>query len=407
MDNYRLGIDNQRSEHYPRFSPDEYNRRQTEVREMMRKEDVNALLIHGNSTNLHYLTNYHRSSSYLLFFADPAEPMTLFLKLSNHVQNAREISVVDDLRLLLPDPAAKIADRIRGSVPTDGTIGIVGHSPRYEYSIPYDHYRALNNELSNEFIGITGSYTNLMAIKSDEEIERIKRAASLTDAGLSSIIERADEGVREEELAAAFKRAYERKGGESAVSFLSSAPMTDPDPGEGVVWKVPSKRPLKKGDVINLEFGAGYWGYSTQIHRSIAIGSEPSDKYRDLFDIAKEAYDGILNAVTPGNTARDVYEALSPIEQSPFKLYDVAIHGGGNGYFPPFVGTEGSNYWPGDEDPITANWEFEENMVIVIQPNVVTEDERYGLQLGTTVVVRDDGVEDLHNSPAIFEHVSV
>lgn len=168
------------------------------------------------------------------------------------MQNASEISVVDDLRLLLPDPPAKIVDRIRGSVPADGTVGVVGHSPRYDYSIPYGHYRALDDALSQEFVGATDAFTRLQAVKSDEEIERVERAAELTDDGLEAVVERVEEGVMEAELAAAFRHAYHREGGESAVSFLSSAPMTDPEPDEGVVWKVPSQRPIEVGDVVNL-----------------------------------------------------------------------------------------------------------------------------------------------------------
>ncbi|MFB6129870.1 MAG: M24 family metallopeptidase [Salinigranum sp.] len=402
MSDYRLGVENSRTEHYPRFSEAEFERRWGAMRETMREEGLDVLLVHGDSTNVRYLTNYYRPESYVLFFADPDEPTTLFTKLSNHVQNVREISVVEDIRLLLPDPAAKIADRIREALGDGGTVGIVGHSPRYDYSISYGHYRALDERLAQDLVGATAAFTAVHRVKSDEEIDRIREAARLTDLGLSALVDRVEPGVREYELAAAFKSAYLAEGGETAVSFLSSAPMTDPEMGVGMPWKRPSDRKIEEGDVVNMEFGAGYWGYSTQIHRSIAVGRDPSPRYRELFDVAAEAYENVLDAIEPGNTARDVADALRPIEESPHKLYDVALHGGGNGYVPPFVGTADSTYWPGGDDPITADWTFEENQVLVVQPNVVTEDERHGLQFGTTVVVTDGGAENLHEFPAEF-----
>ena len=405
MSGYRLGIENSRIQHYPRFSEEEFDRRWSRVREMMRDEGLDVLLVHGDSTNIRYLTNYHRPSAYVVFFADPTVEPTLFIKLSNHVQNVREISVIDDLRLLLPNPAEKIADRIAESAPANGTVGIVGNSPRYDYSISYGHYQQLDERLSQDLVGATAPYTTMHRIESDEEIERVRRAGELTDRGMEALVERAEPGVREYELVAAFQSANFDGGGQGSVEFLSSAPMSDAEPGEGIPWKRPSKRRLSEGDIVNMEIGASYWGYSTQIHRSIAVGSEPTDTYQDMFSVVSEAYDAMLEALEPGATAADLHEATRPIEESGHKLYDVALHGGGHGYVPPFIGTADSNYWPGGDDEITANWEFEENQVVVIQPNVVSEDERYGLQFGTSVVITEDGAENLHEFPAEFVQV--
>ena len=48
---------------------------------------------------------------------------------------------------------------------------------------------------------------------------------------------------------------------------------------------------------------------------------------------------------------------------------------------------------------------FEKNMVIVIQPNPITPDERMGLQLGALTLVTDQGAECLHQVP--FEPIIV
>ena len=41
-------------------------------------------------------------------------------------------------------------------------------------------------------------------------------------------------------------------------------------------------------------------------------------------------------------------------------------------------------------------------MTLVIQPNVITEDERMGVQVGELVRVTRDGVESLHRYPLSF-----
>jgi hypothetical protein len=41
-------------------------------------------------------------------------------------------------------------------------------------------------------------------------------------------------------------------------------------------------------------------------------------------------------------------------------------------------------------------------MTVVIQPNVVTDDERMGVQVGELVRVTHTGIESLHHSPMRF-----
>jgi hypothetical protein len=45
---------------------------------------------------------------------------------------------------------------------------------------------------------------------------------------------------------------------------------------------------------------------------------------------------------------------------------------------------------------------FRENMTIVFQPNIITEDERMGVQVGELLRVTRAGVESLHRYPMRF-----
>lgn len=60
---------------------------------------------------------------------------------------------------------------------------------------------------------------------------------------------------------------------------------------------------------------------------------------------------------------------------------------------------------PGAPDGLTESWRFAENMDVTVQPNVTTADQRYGLQSGVTVVVRDGPPEVLHDVPVSFLRV--
>ena len=89
---------------YPRFSDAELARRFGQVRELLAREGVEALLLHGGPSSpgpVHYLSGYLPiRPAWLLFALDG--PSTLFLHFHNHVPNARAVGVVEDVRCYWP-----------------------------------------------------------------------------------------------------------------------------------------------------------------------------------------------------------------------------------------------------------------------------------------------------------------
>jgi Xaa-Pro aminopeptidase len=146
--------------------------------------------------------------------------------------------------------------------------------------------------------------------------------------------------------------------------------------------------------VIITEFSASYWGYTGQIHRPIFVGAEPAPAWRRLFDVAREAYDGMAETIRHGATDADAIRAAEPIRAAGYDIYDDLVHGYGVDITAPLIDREQFAQPP--EEPGAT---FERGMAVVIQPNPITPDERMGLQLGALTVVRDTGAESLHSVP--------
>ena len=86
------------------------------------------------------------------------------------------------------------------------------------------------------------------------------------------------------------------------------------------------------------------------------------------------------------------------IEANGFTTYDDLVHGYGGGYFQPILGSKSR---PAGHPPTLV---LEENMCMVVQPNVITKDEKAGVQFGQCVRVTKTGFESLHNMPtAMFK----
>ena len=69
------------------------------------------------------------------------------------------------------------------------------------------------------------------------------------------------------------------------------------------------------------------------------------------------------------------------------------MHGYGIGLLPPWIRTRQTTHGRDDD------WIFEAGQTIVIQPNVITQDETAGVQVGELCVVTDDGAVSLHSFP--------
>jgi len=312
---------------YRRFDDAEYERRWGRLRDALDERDLDALLVYADggfaAHNVAYLSNYAPSfATYLVAFADPDEPATLFVGLNNHLQDAAERAVVDDCRVLLPEPGRRVADRLRAAGVS--RVGIAGYDARYDLSLPHGHYRTVETRLDAELVDATVPYARLLATKGEAELDRIRRAADLLDDAMAALERAAEPGRSERELRDALREGVADSEGRVTTTFLSTAPMAGAQSGEPLPWKrQPASRTVDRGDVITTEVSAAVGGYASQIHRPYAVGRPPTEAYRDLYAVAAETYGAIIDAVAPGATTDDVADALAPIRESAFEGYDV------------------------------------------------------------------------------------
>jgi Xaa-Pro dipeptidase len=366
-------------------------------RALMAERDVDVLLVFGNSgVNRHNNVNPFWLTQYLDMHHNyaivPREGgVELFVGLVNHVPNAREEADAARVDWGGYQPGETVAARLREL--GVGRVGLVGVAATWNVGMPYAHYLALHDF---ETVDVTREFAALRAIKSAEEIERLRAAAELTDLAILAARDAAKPGVSELELVAEAEHAYRRRGGAVRITFLRSMPMDAPTgclPAQN-----PTGRRLERGDVVLTEFSASLGAYSGQVHRPIFVGAEPSDEWQRLFDVAKEAYDRIATALRSGSTEGDAVRAAAVIGEAGYAIYDDLIHGYGTDYGPPLVDRTCVGYWRTDEEPPPGRT-IERDTAVVIQPNPITPDERMGLQLGALTIVRDDGAECLHTLP--------
>jgi Xaa-Pro aminopeptidase len=388
-----------------RFSPEEMARRYRLVRGLMERLELEALVLFGNSgVNRHNNVNPFWLSQYLdlhhCYLVVPrAEDLdsALYVGLANHVPNAREVSDVPIVEWGGYEAGETVADRLTAIGATRGRAGLVGVNHIWSMGMPWQHYARLREQLPElELVDVTADYAKLRTVASEEEIERLRGAATLTDLAILTLQHEATPGTSELELAAIAEDAYRRRGGHVRITFLRSMPMHAPN--GCVPSQNPGTRRLERGDVIITELSASLDGYSGQIHRPVFVCTEPTEAWQRLFDVAKEAYDRVASGLRPGSTEGDAIRNAAVIGDAGYAIYDDLIHGYGTDIHPPLVDRSCVAYWRDGAEPPPGRT-IERNTAVVIQPNPVTPDERMGLQLGALTVVRDGGAECLHDVP--------
>jgi len=374
----------QRSD-YPTFSDQEMARRHQAFCNLMAQEAVDAVFVYGSgrySSDVYWLTDWPCSrEAYVLL--ENGKASVVLMQLFNHFPMTRVMSIVKDVRWAGANTINSVVELIRERGLESRKIGLIG-------SIPYQHYNRLRENFPGAaFTDLSGKLRMMRTVRSPEEIERIRFASKLTDQSIQALAEGLQAGMREDEIPALIEPAYLKQGGYAGIHFMSSMPMRAPD------FPVPSQfhsnRKLQNGDCLITEISGAYAGYSGQIHRTFSLGEGPTPEWSKMHDAAVEAFETLSSTIKEGVTTTEAEEAAEIIHRRGYSIYDDLIHGVNQ--YPPIFQTKTTRRHEMKE------MTFRENMVIVIQPNLITKDEKMGLQFGETLVVTKTGCQSLNAYP--------
>jgi Xaa-Pro aminopeptidase len=370
---------------YPRFSDAEYARRHRLLADAMAKVDVDHLLIltsnrSGNATQ--WVTAWPGTVEACTIFR-PGVKMTMFMEWHNHVPLATRIAREVDVQWGEHRAMQKTIDELKArGAKRIGTIG----------PLAVAKYRQL--EAQFQVVSLDADYVRCRMLKSEEEIDWLRIGAAFSDAGFAALVSGTRPGLAERELADLVERAYIRHGGTSMIHYIGVTSMDDPH--IFVPPQHPSPRRVQKGDVVFCELSAFWWDYAGQVLRTFTVAAEPTPLYRDLHATAEAAFDAVVGVVRHGTTMEEIVDASGIIEKNGFTTCDDLMHGFGGGYFQPILGSRSRPAGP------LPRMTLEENMTVVVQPNVITRDRKAGVQVGELIRVTRDGFERLHRTERGF-----
>jgi Xaa-Pro aminopeptidase len=370
------------SAEYPRFSDAEMARRRVALARVMEQADVDHLLMCGEQragTGVGWLTAWPTTTEAIVIVA-PREPQLMFVEWYNHWPQAKLLARDTDVRWGehrgVDHAIAELRWRGAGRI---GFMGMLSLAKLRKLEAAFGPLVDLNRE-----------YVRLRLVKSREEIDWMRIAAALTDLAIEALRREAKPGMSERELGAICESAYHPQGGATYIHYFLATPMSDPR--YCVPRQFASNRRIAPGDVIATEITAQFFEYPGQILRTFTVAAEPTPLFRRLYETAEAAFDAVTSVIRHGTSMEQILAAADLIERAGFTVYDDLMHGFGGGYFPPVLGSRSRPAGPIPELTLEAG------MTCVVQPNVITPDQKAGVQVGELILVTERGFEHMHGA---------
>ncbi|GAB1817415.1 aminopeptidase P family protein [Herbidospora sp. RD11066] len=149
-----------------------------------------------------------------------------------------------------------------------------------------------------------GLVEDLRRVKDDTELAALARACALTDEAFSLVVGRIAAGMTEREIA----RMLDFRMMELGADRPAFDTIVASGPNGAVPHHSPGNRPVQKGDLITMDFGALYEGYHADMTRTVALG-EPSDWQREIYALVHDAQAAGRAAVRPGADVGEIDSA--------------------------------------------------------------------------------------------------
>jgi Xaa-Pro aminopeptidase len=160
---------------------------------------------------------------------------------------------------------------------------------------------------AREMVDVSPEIRRLRRIKNQAELEKLARAASMTDAVGEEVIARLRPGQTELEVSVMIGAAIGEQGG--TLSFES---LVQSGPNSALPHMRPTSRKLSEGDYVLLDFGAAFDGYRADTTRMAVVG-EPGDRHAEIHRLVLEAHDAAIAAVRAGTTTGTVDAAARQV----------------------------------------------------------------------------------------------
>jgi len=341
------------------------------LRSAVEANNLDAILI-TSSINRRYVTGFTGTAGVAIISLKDAKLITDFRYTEQAEDQAKAFDIVQHKQTL----EAEIANQIK-------SLGIKNLGFERDY-VTYSQYENYKTQFNVTLVPVSGLVEEIRLIKTNEELEIMKKAATIADDAFEHILKFIKPGVKEIEVSNELEFFMRRQGATSssfdtivASGFRSALP-------HGVA----SEKVIQSGELVTLDYGALYQGYCSDITRTVAVG-EISSKLRNIYDIVLEANLRGVNGIKPGMTGKQA-DALTRDYITEKGFGDNFGHSTGHGL--------GLEVHEGPVLSIRSDKVLKKGMVVTVEPGIYVNGLG-GCRIEDDIVITESGNERLTFAP--------
>lgn len=220
-------------------------------------------------------------------------------------------------------------------------------------------------------------------VKEPIELEHIRAASAIADAGFAHVLPQLRPGVTERDVATELAFFMRRHGGDEAFEFIVASGPHSSRPHAGT-----TDRGLAAGDFVTLDFGARYRGYISDCTRTVVVGAA-TERQRDIYNIVLDAHQAAIRGLKPGMTGREG-DALARTVIAKAGYGDAFGHAVGHGV--------GLAVHEGPVLSARSDNVLQPGMVVTVEPGIYLQGWG-GVRIEDMVVITENGCQSLTNAP--------
>jgi Xaa-Pro aminopeptidase len=197
-------------------------------------------------------------------------------------------------------------------------------------------------------------------------------------------------GLHEYEIAAKMVEVH-AMGGSEAEGY---APIVGAGPNSTTLHYDKLSRKMEDGDIVVLDVGAQYSGYSADITRTLPANGKFTPRQREIYEIVLGAQNAALAAIKPG------MDFCQKGSKSVFKIaYDYINsrskdrHGKSLGQY--FIHGLGHDIGLDVHDPGESCKPLEPGMVVTVEPGIYIPEENLGVRIEDDILITESGYKFL------------
>lgn len=370
------------------FPEEEYRNRLSRIQQLMEDRGIDVLLLHSPE-DICYVTGFETAGTYMyqaVIVPRTGIPHLIIreLEFSNVFQTSwvHEYTTYEDTE----EPSDVTARAVRDLVADARTVGLDEGS----WFLTARQARNIRNLLvPADIVDSTTLTHGLRSVKSDAEIEMIRRASRVVEASMTAAVDKCRSGATENDVAAAAYDAMIQAGGEypSLPQFVSAGERTFLT---HATW---SGRRFGADDIVFLELSGVIRRYASALLRCVHIGSQVAPRTREIADVAQAGLDLAIAEIRPGVPAGEIARKVGAMfAEHGFVLrkrigYSIGLN------FPPDWGEWQVLCLRRDEERL-----LEPNMVFHVPSSVRIHNE-CAIAISETVRVTETGCESLTHHP--------